>query len=150
MFTDKRVALLLKKSISGVLYRKMLRLTNKSLHQVSTEKIISIVSSELEILEKGLTIAPYLFIAPLLWVVSLGFIFVMVGPISLITLAILLLVVLLQKSSSSKLFLVKKVEAKFNEQRIKVITNLIQGIKAVKNYGWEYAFLLKLSDLRRS
>jgi len=103
-------------------------------------KIVNVIGSDLEILEIFITSIFVWAIPPLFigGVVVVAIIFGVAGVIGLV-LSILHLPALIYIGG-----LVKKNRIAFtvfSDERIKLISNLIEGIKVVKLYGWEFPFL---------
>lgn len=55
----------MRKALTALLFKKILRFNQKSLAKATTGKIVTIVSGELQIIEQGLVLAPYIIVSPL-------------------------------------------------------------------------------------
>ena len=44
----------------------------------------------------------------------------------------------------------KAKEASFNDERLKLVNDMINGIRTIKCYGWEYHYLEKLKQARKN
>ena len=64
--------LVLKKSTIGLLYRKLLNLSVKTIARTTSAKIINLASADISSLEKTFEISTYVIISPLVFLVSIA------------------------------------------------------------------------------
>ncbi|CAG9316734.1 unnamed protein product [Blepharisma stoltei] len=130
-----------KSIVPCLIYKKVLGFSSSQILQGNSKgKLENVIASELEFLE-GVVAIVALFSVPTLLIGAffiLGFYIGVAGVIGLI-------IVLLHFPI---IYALGKINGKFrlrvavhSDARIKLITNLIEGIRIIKLYGWEYPYL---------
>ena len=148
-FISYEVGLAIKKGIGGLLYKKVLRFSQKSRAKATSGKIIAIVSGELQLLERGLVLLPNMFIGPVtltFWFVLIGFLFeeaIVFGVI------IAVLVIIAQFIAARYLKSWRYNEGLYSDKRMNSITDAINGIRTVKAYAWEVPFRNLINKFRK-
>ena len=66
---------MMRKATTSLLYHKILSLSQRSLAQATTGKIVNLSSGDIAILEKAFIFAPYIFISPFILALCFGLIF---------------------------------------------------------------------------
>jgi ATP-binding cassette, subfamily C (CFTR/MRP), member 4 len=135
--------------LSQMVFEKALRIQYGEMNQGNQSgKITSLISSDLECFE-GLYILSYTSGAPTFFIgsgVLLGFNLGVAGILGLIlALVHLPLIYYFGKLAGKYRF----ASAAIGDSRMKLITNLIEGIRIVKLYGWEHPFLNSLFEKRK-
>ncbi|CAG9326280.1 unnamed protein product [Blepharisma stoltei] len=139
----------IKAIIPCLMYKKVLKLSNLTLNQGNIKgKLANLIASEVEFID-GLVTLVFLFSIPTFLIgafLILGFFLGPAGVIGLIIVIFHFPIVLFLAKWAGK-FRVKV--ALFADSRIKMITNLIEGIRIVKLYGWEEPYLDLIYNKRR-
>ena len=130
----------IRKSISGIIFKKVLRFSNKSLSENNAGKIITIVSGELQVLEHGITMTPYVIIGPITTILAFILIAINFREAAAIGFIGYLLLVFLKLLLSKATLKWKYRESLFSDQRVKLISDAIDGIRTLKCYAWEVPF----------
>ena len=138
----------LKAILSHLIYEKTLKTFYGELSQGDQAgKLSSLVSSDLEFLDL-MSILTYFFSAPIFVVASTILLWFNLGVAGVIGMIIVLvhfpIIVILGKLTGKYRF----VGAMIGDSRMKMITNLIEGIRIVKLYGWEHPYLESLFTKR--
>ena len=139
----------IKGMISNLLYKKMLKIHFSSIsNQDCTSKFLSLISSDLELLDSSFHIM-YLCSFPIFIIGSfiiMGAFFKLSGVIGLLFIIIQVpLVYLLSKPVENY----REKVASINDNRVRLIKMLIEGIRVVKVYGWEGPQLAKIFEYRK-
>ena len=135
--------------ITQTLYKKILRLDLKSSHKAdSGNKIISLISSDIELLDST-TQLMFLFSFPLFMIVSTIIMIVYFGLAGILGILAACIQIPIMYFLSKPIEKYREKIASISDQRIKLITSLIEGIRIVKLYGWESPFLNKVFAVRR-
>ena len=144
----KLVAVNVNKCVGAVLYNKVLKMSQKSLAVTSTGKLVSLVSGELQTIEKIFWYVPSL-ISTLFAIVALfTYIAVFYAEASAIAFGILLSMIIAFLSFVSCSLRYNYMASTYSDQRINYITDIINGIKTVKAYCWEHVFENKVRKAR--
>ena len=140
-FQGYRLVSQLKPALIGLLYRKISRLSNFAVNQISIGKIVNIAANDLNVLE-FLTFFTYdLVIAPFVLIGCIAILWSFVGVACLPGVVFLFLIwpiqIFLAKISGKYMHQKNSV----TDERVKLTGEMIEGIRLLKMYGWdtEYA-----------
>ena len=112
-------------------------------------KLLNVISSDLEVLE--LSVYSIFFISNPFTIPTIMVILVLLfGTTGLIGIAISILHTPLVFFLSKLMVKIKLKASKIGDNRIKMIQNLIEGIKIVKLYAWEIPLIKKIEEVRIS
>ena len=130
----------IKSAFSMLLYSKISKLTACMLNSSELGKVTNLLSNDLSVIESRLI---YLFQSLAFPVILLGFTIVLVirlGWFSLVGMAIVLLQIPISNRISKKNADIITEINEFKDSRVEVTTEVIEGIKFIKLYGWELPF----------
>ncbi|OMJ94726.1 hypothetical protein SteCoe_2068 [Stentor coeruleus] len=151
-FSDYRAILLAARAkglISRLISDKILKLDNYRLKKDNVEgKIFSVLGSDLESLDL-ISYTLYLFSSPLTILLAILAIYYLFGPTGLIGIGILLghiPVIIIVCGLSVKYRLTSN---ECLDERLKLIRNIVDGIKTIKMFTWEDFFVSLISKKRR-
>ena len=139
----------LKCLITGIVSKKVLTMNYPTVSEESNRgKIINVVNSDIEAFEM-LYYTVFFWCAPFIVIFAIIIVVCLFGPIGLVGIAISVghvpIVLLLGKISMRY----RVSSSKAGDTRVKMIENIIEGIKIMKLYAWEVPFLNKIFDQRR-
>jgi ABC-type multidrug transport system fused ATPase/permease subunit len=130
--------------ISGM-YDKVAKLSMKSLIETNSGKLITLISSDIFSIERGLSNAPYILAAPFINIAAYIFLGFSAGWwYSLATFGLWILVFIGQHFTSKIVKTLKQKEGLINDNRMKLVNDMIVGIRTIKCYGWELHYLDKI------
>ncbi|KAF5402962.1 hypothetical protein PHET_03006 [Paragonimus heterotremus] len=135
--------------ITCAVYRKSLRLSNKARCESTTGKIMNLISSDAQ---HFTTLMPYVHVVwsgPFQIVVAIVLLWRELGPSVLAGIGVLLLllpfnavIARLSKTVQEKKFMAA-------DSRVKMITEILNGIRVIKLYAWEPSFITEVNRLRQ-
>lgn len=131
-----------------LLYSKISKMTSFSIKSAELGKITNLIASDLSVF--SLKIVNFIFAASFV-ILCIGISALLiwrVGWVGIISVVIVLLYLpLTNKLSEVNSEFVKEIN-QFKDRRVKVTTEVIEGIKYVKLYGWELAFKKIIHKIR--
>ncbi|KAF8927650.1 P-loop containing nucleoside triphosphate hydrolase protein [Dissophora ornata] len=130
------------------IYRKGLVLSSKAKQDFSTGKITNLMSTDTTRLD---LIAGYFHIiwtAPLMVIILLILLIANLGPSALVGFVFLTMFGPIQGRIVRALSVIRRKSTLITDARVKLTQEVLQGMRVIKFYGWEDAFLKKLEDLR--
>ncbi|KNC46969.1 ATP-binding cassette [Thecamonas trahens ATCC 50062] len=127
-------------SIASLMYAKALRVPQSALAGTSTGRIVNIISSDAARLELFATYAIFLVLAPLECIVALILMWRAIGPACLVGFATLTLLLPLQWYFSRRIGARRSITASFTDARLKLLTDVLKGMRVMKMYAWEDSF----------
>uniref|UniRef100_A0A7M6DQB9 ABC-type glutathione-S-conjugate transporter n=1 Tax=Clytia hemisphaerica TaxID=252671 RepID=A0A7M6DQB9_9CNID len=143
------IAMNFKTLIVSSVYRKMFRLSNQSRTKYPSGKLINFMSTDAD---RSYQVVTYLVVswsAPLLIIVSLLSLFRLIGWSTLAGLVVILLSNPINYLSTQLVRKYNQQLVKFKDQRLKLMSEIISGIKIIKMYAWEGSFMQKVTEIRK-
>ncbi|XP_053313014.1 ATP-binding cassette sub-family C member 2-like [Spea bombifrons] len=139
-----------KTSIIGLIYKKSLQLANSSRRKFTTGELVNLMSSDAQQLMDLIVNINLLWSAPFQILLAIVFLWQELGPSVLAGVAVLVLVIPINAFVASKVKQLKKSHLKSKDQRIKLLNEILHGIKILKLYAWEPSYQKKVVDIRES
>ncbi|CAK1599798.1 unnamed protein product [Parnassius mnemosyne] len=140
-FLCQQFGMKLRVAISSLMFRKIMRMNNGSLGETTAGKVVNILSNDLQRFDLAFLFLHYLWIIPIqLAAVSyLGY--MQAGTAALIGLAALIIIALpIQGSLGRFLGRIRFRTAEKTDARVKLMSEVINGIQVIKMYAWEIPF----------
>ncbi|XP_048764978.2 ATP-binding cassette sub-family C member 4-like isoform X2 [Ostrea edulis] len=139
-FTVQRIGMQIRVACCSLLYRKALRLSNKAIGQTTTGQIVNLMSNDVNRFDTAVMFIHYLWIGPSQAIFVLVILWIELGPSALAGFAVLLCLVPVQ-SLMGKLFAkLRHKTAVHTDERVKVMNEIIGGMRVIKMYCWEKPF----------
>jgi ABC-type multidrug transport system fused ATPase/permease subunit len=144
------VGVALRKGVTGLIFRKILKFSQKSKAKATSGKLVSLVSGELQLLERGFLVIPTIVVAP----ISLTFAFILIG-ISFKEAAFfgfIIAVIIIATGFVASIYTrrYKYEEGAWSSKRLMIISDIINGIRTIKAYAWELPFFKLASKYRNN
>eukprot|EP00795_Rhopilema_esculentum_P002545 gene2545-740_t len=147
-FTRQRIGMRVRIAMCALVYKKILRLSNKALSQTTTGHIVNLVSVDAQKLDFAALFLHYLWISPIIMAVSGYLLWQEIGVSSLSGLGLLLLLAPLQMGMGKLLMNFRRQIVKYTDRRVKVMNEVISGMRVLKLYTWEDPFTQLVESLR--
>ena len=134
----------------AALYDKVVNLSMKSMTETISGKLISLISADLFSVERGLSFFPILLAGPIINLIAYIFLAKQVGIIyTFVTFGFWLFLMVLQYLSSKLSKKLKAIESGINDERLKLVMDLVVGCRTIKCYGLENHYIERINELRR-
>ena len=134
----------------AALYDKVVKLSIKSMAETNSGKLISLISADLFAVERGLSFFPILFAAPVVNIFAYVLLARSVGVVyTFVTFGFWILLMGLQYLSSILSNKLKMSESSINDERLKLVNDLVVGCRTIKCYGWENHYIERINALRK-
>jgi ABC-type multidrug transport system fused ATPase/permease subunit len=145
VFYGYKTAIKVRKTLIASMYSKISKLSMQSLTETNSGKLITIVSGDIQAIERSLAITSVVFAAPFVNIIAyvvLGFTsgWVYAG----ITFAIWVVIMVCQEYSSRISKKLKGKESVCNDERQKLVNDMIIGARTIKSYAWENHYISKI------
>ena len=139
----------MRKAIVSTMYDKVGNLSSKSLTETNSGKLITIISGDVFNVERAVCLTPILFATPLVTVLCLFYIYWGSGiEYAGITLAVWFSCIFGQFYVNSITRKLRSQDALLSDSRMKLINDLVAGIRTIKSYAWENHYLKKIKEVR--
>ncbi|XP_021095960.1 canalicular multispecific organic anion transporter 2 isoform X2 [Heterocephalus glaber] len=143
-------ALRIRTGIIGVIYKKALLITNSVKRESTVGEIVNLMSVDAQ---RFMDVFPFLFLlwsAPLQVSLAIYFLWQILGPSVLAGVALMVLLIPLNSAVAMKMRAYQVQQMKFKDSRIKLMSEILAGIKVLKLYAWEPSFLEQVESIRQS
>uniref|UniRef100_A0A3Q0SKS5 ABC-type glutathione-S-conjugate transporter n=1 Tax=Amphilophus citrinellus TaxID=61819 RepID=A0A3Q0SKS5_AMPCI len=150
MYTCFTVGMRVKTAVMGLVYRKSLVINSSARRTCTVGEIVNLVSADTQKLMDFVVYFNAVWLAPIEIALCLFFLWQHLGPSALAGIATVILIFPLNgfiAKKRSKLQ-VKAIQMKFMDGRIRLMNEILNGIKILKFYAWEKAFLEQVLGYR--
>ncbi|KAL3882085.1 hypothetical protein ACJMK2_028457, partial [Sinanodonta woodiana] len=142
------VALRFKTALISAVFTKSLTITNKARTEYTVGEIVNLMSVDVERIFSLIYFFWGLWASPVEVIIALSLLYVTVGPPMLAGLAVLILLIPLNAIITRKIHKQEDKQMKYKDERVKLITEILNGIKILKLYAWEMSFRDKVKVIR--
>ncbi|KZW01126.1 hypothetical protein EXIGLDRAFT_719505 [Exidia glandulosa HHB12029] len=136
-------------SMSSFLFRKSLRLSNKSRILHSKGQITTMLSEDAPRLDRVIFFGHQLWLAPLQFVIAIALLIKLLGVSALVGVAVLILSIPIQNVLVGAFFKAIRKNLTVTDSRVKLLQEVLQGIRSIKMYAWENVYGHKIVELRQ-
>eukprot|EP00755_Sulcionema_specki_P021424 Sspe_Gene.74191::Locus_45697_Transcript_1_1_Confidence_1.000_Length_4003::g.74191::m.74191/K05673/ABCC4; ATP-binding cassette, subfamily C (CFTR/MRP), member 4 len=133
---------------TGLVHEKLLRLSTASLATTTTGHLVNLVSNDTERLDQSLPFLHFLWMALVKIGVALYVMWLKVGPSALAGMGLCLLLGPLQYAQGRIFGRLRTATASLTDRRVKIVNEVISGIRLVKMYTWEIPFSRAVAAVR--
>ncbi|KFO86646.1 Multidrug resistance-associated protein 1, partial [Buceros rhinoceros silvestris] len=139
----------LKTAIVGLIYRKALVITNSARKTSTVGEIVNLMSVDAQRFMDLVTYINMIWSAPLQVILALYLLWENLGPSVLAGVAVMILLVPINAVMAMKTKTYQMAQMKSKDNRIKLMNEILNGIKVLKLYAWELAFREKVLEIRQ-
>ncbi|KAJ8246363.1 hypothetical protein GJAV_G00266900 [Gymnothorax javanicus] len=140
----------LRTAIVGAIYRKSLVITNAARRSSTVGEIVNLMSVDAQRFMDLTTFLNMLWSAPLQIILALYFLWQNLGPSVLAGVAVMILLIPLNAAIAMKTRAFQVEQMQYKDARIKLMNEILNGIKVLKLYAWENSFRDKVLHIRQN
>ncbi|XP_077621782.1 multidrug resistance-associated protein 1-like isoform X2 [Crocuta crocuta] len=138
----------IKTAVIGLIYKKALLLSNVSRTRFSTGEVINLMSADAQQLMDLTANLSLLWSAPLQILMAVSLLWQELGPAVLAGAAVLALLIPINALVATRVKKLKKSQTKNKDKQIKLLNEILHGIKILKLYAWEPSYKKKIAEIR--
>nr|XP_020137224.1 multidrug resistance-associated protein 1 isoform X3 [Microcebus murinus] len=138
-----------KTAVIGAVYRKALVITNSARKSSTVGEIVNLMSVDAQRFMDLTTYINMIWSAPLQVFLALYLLWLNLGPPILAGVAVMILMVPINAVMAMKTKTYQVAQMKSKDNRIKLMNEILNGIKVLKLYAWELAFKDKVLAIRQ-
>ncbi|CAK8671763.1 unnamed protein product [Clavelina lepadiformis] len=142
------VGMRVRSGIIAAVYRKALTLSNAARKESTVGEIVNLMSVDAQRMLDVTTCINVFWSAPLQIILSMYFLWQTIGPSTLAGLGVMVLLVPINAFIASRVHKYQTEQMKHKDERIKVMNEILNGIKVLKMYAWELSFRDKVETIR--
>uniref|UniRef100_A0A8C3D4E9 ABC-type glutathione-S-conjugate transporter n=1 Tax=Cairina moschata TaxID=8855 RepID=A0A8C3D4E9_CAIMO len=140
------LGLKLKTVVTGLVYRKILIMSNASRKAVTVGEIVNLISVDVQKLMDLIIYFNGTWLAPIRIIICFVFLWQLLGPSALTSIAVFLFLLPLNFMITKKR---SHFQMKHKDERAKLTNAILSDIKVIKLYGWEKTFMEKVLGIRK-
>ncbi|XP_041822006.1 ATP-binding cassette sub-family C member 4-like isoform X2 [Chelmon rostratus] len=144
-----RTGMKMRVAICHMMYKKALVLSCESMGRTTTGQIVNILSNDVNRFDEITANLHYLWLGPLQAIVIIILLWYEIGPSCLAGLAVIALMMPVQAWFGSLFGIFRSKTAVLTDNRIRIMNEVVSGIRIIKMYAWEKPFSALLTDVRR-
>ncbi|KAK8748976.1 hypothetical protein OTU49_015623, partial [Cherax quadricarinatus] len=134
------VGLQIRTGVISAVYRKAMKISNSARKESTVGEIVNLMSVDAQRFMDLTTYVNMLWSAPLQISIALYFLWDLLGPSVLSGLAVMIVLIPVNGAIANKMKLLQVKQMKNKDQRVKLMTEILNGIKVLKLYAWEPSF----------
>ncbi|KAH9423986.1 Canalicular multispecific organic anion transporter 1 [Dermatophagoides pteronyssinus] len=132
----------------SVIYRKTLVLANHAKKNYATGEIVNLMAVDSQRFTELLPYLCFLWTAPIQIAIGLYLLYSELGPAVIGGVILMVLTIPLNSFVASKVKKIQRKQMQMKDQRLKAVSEMLNGIKVLKLYAWEPAFFAKIRNIR--
>eukprot|EP01137_Pigoraptor_chileana_P011818 Opistho-2@63285 len=144
-WVSQRASVRIRAALFSLIYRKSLRLRASA----TAGAAMSVMSVDAESIKAFFEILVPLLLGPVELIAILILMYRLLGLAMLVAVAVMFTSVMLSMSMAKRLVAIGKLKAKYTSERVKLVSEIVNGIRAIKFYGWEAQFISRIESVRQ-
>ncbi|CAH1380341.1 unnamed protein product [Tenebrio molitor] len=134
---------------SSLIYRKLLKMKTTTIQKISLGQIVNLLSNDVERFDKAVTSWNFLWIGPLKTIIAAYYLFVTYGYTSIVGILVSVLCLIIQLFLFKTVFALRLNVASKADSRIRILSDIINGIRSIKMFTWEKPFAKLVDNARK-
>nr|XP_039268765.1 multidrug resistance-associated protein 4-like [Styela clava] len=140
----------LRAAACALMYKKTLRLSQKALSETTTGQIVNLGATDVLRFDFLPLFIHYIWVGPLQSVICAYILWGVVGPAMFSGFAILFLIMICQSLNGKVFGSLRMKTAVITDERIRLMNEIITGMRIIKMYTWENPFAKAVAAIRKS
>lgn len=141
-------AVFVRNAVSTLLYRKALRVSAAARAQTSTGQVVNMMSNDTAQLQRFLQFVGMILTAPISIILALVLIYQQVGNATWVGVGFMILLAPINMVVFSIVSKQRRKVLKYSDLRVKMMNEILAGIRIIKFYAWERPFGKEVGGLR--
>ncbi|RDB26371.1 Oligomycin resistance ATP-dependent permease YOR1 [Hypsizygus marmoreus] len=146
--TSQTTGLSVRTAIIGNVFRKSLRISGRAKLEHSVGQITTMISTDASRMDRFAAFGHNLWVSPIQIAIGVGLLLGNLGYSALVGLGVLILGFPIQLILVKVMFAQRKKGVKITDTRVRLTTEVLQGIRLIKYYAWESFYTSQISKLR--
>ncbi|XP_015233347.1 PREDICTED: multidrug resistance-associated protein 4-like isoform X1 [Cyprinodon variegatus] len=145
-----RIGMRVRVAMCHMIFKKALRLSNESMGRTTTGQIVNLLSNDVNRFDEIMLNLHYLWVGPLQASVIIIFLWYEIGPSCLTGVAAIALLMPVQTWFGKLFGVFRSKTAVLTDSRIRIMNEVVSGIRIIKMYAWEKPLSALITDVRRN
>jgi ABC-type bacteriocin/lantibiotic exporter with double-glycine peptidase domain len=130
------------------IYSRSLRLTSRARSTLTNGKLVNHISTDVSRIDYCAGYFHIAWSAPIQLIFCLTVLLVNLGPSALVGFAFFVVAIVLQAMTLKSLVRIRDRAMTWTDKRVKLLQELLSGIKVIKLFGWEKPYLSRVYEFR--
>ncbi|XP_039477578.1 canalicular multispecific organic anion transporter 1-like isoform X2 [Oreochromis aureus] len=135
-------------ALMAAVYKKALVVSNDTRKESTVGEMVNLMSADAQRFNDVTTSIHLLWSCPLQIIISIVFLWLELGPSVLAGLGVMVLIIPTNALIATKARKLQIENMKFKDKRMKIMNEILNGIKILKLYAWEPSFQKQVEDIR--
>ncbi|XP_063347264.1 ATP-binding cassette sub-family C member 2-like [Pelmatolapia mariae] len=135
-------------ALMAAVYKKALVVSNDTRKESTVGETVNLMSADAQRFNDVTNFIHLLWSCPLQIIISIVFLWLELGPSVLAGLGVMVLMVPINGFLATKARKIQIENMKFKDKRMKIMNELLNGVKILKLYAWEPSFQKQVEDIR--
>ncbi|BFZ19876.1 hypothetical protein BsWGS_22915 [Bradybaena similaris] len=145
---NRRLGMHLRCSLTATIYRKSLTISNEAKKTTTLGEIVNLMSADCQRLENVMNFIYIVFSAPFQIAVALYMLYDQIGLATFAGLGVLVILLPMNTVTSITMRRFNRQMMRLKDRRIRLMNEVLTGMKVLKVYAWEEAFEKKVAKFR--
>ncbi|XP_045910008.1 ATP-binding cassette sub-family C member 4-like isoform X2 [Micropterus dolomieu] len=145
----QRTGMKMRVAMCHMIYRKALGLSSESMGRTTTGQIVNLLSNDVNRFDEITLNLHYLWVGPLQAMVIITLLWYEIGPSSLAGVAAIAIMMPVQTWFGKLFGIFRSKTAVLSDSRIRIMNEVVSGIRIIKMYAWEKPFSSLVTEVRR-
>ncbi|XP_074520696.1 ATP-binding cassette sub-family C member 4-like [Halichoeres trimaculatus] len=145
----QRTGMKIRVAMCHMIFKKALGLSSESMGRTTTGQIVNLLSNDVNRFDEITTNLHYLWVGPLQAVVIIVYLWYEIGPSCLAGMTAIVLMLPLQTWFGKLFGIFRGKTAVLTDNRIRIMNEVVSGIRIIKMYAWEKPFSALVTEVRR-
>ncbi|XP_069001598.1 ATP-binding cassette sub-family C member 4-like [Embiotoca jacksoni] len=148
-YNVQRTGMKMRVAVCHVIYRKALGLSSEAMGQTTTGQIVNLLSNDVNRFDEVTLNLHYLWVGPLQAAVIMVFLWYEIGVSCLAGVAVVALTMPVQAWFGKLFGVFRSKTVVLTDSRIRIMNEVVSGIRIIKMYAWEKPFSALVTEVRR-
>ncbi|MED6294336.1 hypothetical protein CHARACLAT_020126, partial [Characodon lateralis] len=144
-----RIGMRIRVAMCHMIYKKALHLSSESMGQTTIGQIVNLLSNDVNRFDEITLNLHYLWVGPLQALVIIVFLWYEIGPSCLTGVAVIALMMPVQTWFGKLFGIFRSKTAALTDSRIRIMNEVVSGIRIIKMYAWEKPLSALITEVRR-
>ncbi|XP_048480556.1 multidrug resistance-associated protein 1 isoform X3 [Plutella xylostella] len=142
------VGMRIRTALTSAIYRKSLRMSNSARKESTVGEIVNLMSVDAQRFVELTAYLNMIWSAPLQITLALYFLWGVLGPSVLAGLAVMIILIPFNALIANRVKTLQIRQMKYKDERVKLMNEVLNGIKVLKMYAWEPSFEEQVLKIR--
>jgi len=147
--TLTKLGIYAKTSCAALLYEKSLSISATGRSRTSTGQVVNMMSNDTAQLQRFLQFLGFVIVAPMQIIISLVLIYMQVGHSMWVGVLYMVLLAPVNVKMFATLGQMRREVLKHSDSRVKMMNEILNGIRVIKFYAWERPFRKEVAAVRK-